>query len=29
LKSPENLTRQAVKKFGLKPPAPEQIIVLP
>jgi len=29
LKSPENLTRQAVKKFGLKPPAPDQIIVLP
>ncbi len=29
LKSPANLARQAVKKLGLRPPAPEQIIVLP
>lgn len=29
LKSPENLTRQARKKLGLRPPSPEQIIVLP
>lgn len=29
LMSPENLERQAVKKLGLSPPAPEQIVVLP
>jgi cell division protein FtsL len=29
LKSPANLARQAVQKLGLRPPAPEQIIVLP
>ena len=29
LKSPENLTRQATKKLGLRSPGPEQIIVLP
>jgi cell division protein FtsL len=29
LKSPENLTLQAIKKLGLRPPAPGQIIVLP
>jgi len=29
LKSPENLEREAVKKLGLRPPTPEQIIVLP
>ena len=29
LKSPENLARQAVEKLGLRPPTPEQIVVLP
>ena len=29
LKSPQNLERMAVRKLGLRPPTPDQIIVLP
>jgi len=29
LKSPQNLERLAVRKLGLRPPTPDQIIVLP
>ncbi|EFK06865.1 putative cell division protein FtsL [delta proteobacterium NaphS2] len=29
LKSPQNLQRLAIQKFGLSPPKPEQIVLLP
>lgn len=29
LKSPQNLERLAVRKLGLRPPTPDQIVVLP